>query len=160
MNKPIEPKATRFRLNGEGAAAIAAPGQRLSEVLREGLGQRDVKIGCDAGDCGACTVLVEGEPVCACLTPAHQVEGLSVETLAGLRAEDPDAQALAQSFLDHGAAQCGICTPGMMVSAVALLRNVPEPSEEQVKDALGGVLCRCTGYYKILEAVEKAAKSK
>ncbi|MCR9140109.1 MAG: molybdopterin-dependent oxidoreductase [Alphaproteobacteria bacterium] len=153
MKKPIEPTATRFRLNGQEAAAIAVPGQRLSEMLREGLGQRDVKIGCDAGDCGACTVLVEGKPFCACLTPAHQVAGLSVETLAGLRDQDPAAQALAQSFLDHGAAQCGICTPGMMVSAVALLRDVPEPNEAQVKDALGGVLCRCTGYRKIIDAV-------
>ncbi|MEM7299526.1 MAG: molybdopterin cofactor-binding domain-containing protein [Pseudomonadota bacterium] len=142
-----------IRLNGNDKAARFVPGQRLSELLREELGQRDVKVGCDAGDCGACTVLVDNAPVCACLTPAHQVAGRQVETVQGLHANDPDAARLTQSFLDHGAAQCGICTPGMMVSAVALLRETPTPSEEQVQDALGGVLCRCTGYRKIIDAV-------
>lgn len=156
MNEPLENLTTAFRLNGEDAAPRLVPGQRLSDVLRESLGQRDVKIGCDAGDCGACTVLVDGAPVCSCLTPAHQVAGRSVETLSGLSKEDPQAQALAQSFLEHGAAQCGICTPGMMVSAVALLRKTPEPSVEEVQDALGGVLCRCTGYRKIIDAVRRA----
>ena len=153
MNTFMADSPLTFRLNGRPAAPLLATGQRLSELLREGLGQKDVKIGCDAGDCGACTVLVEGAPVCACLTPAHQVRGRSVETLAGLRASDPVAETLAQRFLDHGAAQCGICTPAMMVSAVALLRTVPEPSEAQAQDALGGVLCRCTGYRKIIDAV-------
>ena len=153
MNKPIPDTQTKFCLNGRDAAPIPAPGQRLSELLREGLGQRDVKIGCDAGDCGACTVLVDGAPVCACLTPAHQVEGRNVETMQGLWANEPLAESLAQRFLDHGAAQCGICTPGMMVAAVALLRKEGQPSEEQVQDALGGVLCRCTGYRKIIDAV-------
>jgi CO/xanthine dehydrogenase Mo-binding subunit/aerobic-type carbon monoxide dehydrogenase small subunit (CoxS/CutS family) len=153
MNKPMTDTPTHFQLNGTKAAPIIAPGQRLSEVLRETLGQRDVKVGCDAGDCGACTVLVDGAPICACLMPAHQAEGRAVETLAGLRASDPVAETLAQRFADHGAAQCGICTPGMMVSAVALLRETPAPSEIQVQDALGGVLCRCTGYRKIIDAV-------
>ncbi len=153
MNKALSSTSIQFRLNGREAAPVLFPGQRLSEVLREGLGQRDVKIGCDAGDCGACTVLIDGAPACACLTPAHQVAGREVETVQGLHAYDPVAAKLTQSFLDHGAAQCGICTPGMMVSAVALLRDVPTPTEEQVKDALGGVLCRCTGYRKIIDAV-------
>ncbi|WP_299988524.1 molybdopterin cofactor-binding domain-containing protein [uncultured Ruegeria sp.] len=153
MNKALSGTPTPFRLNGREAAPMLFPGQRLSEVLREGLGQRDVKIGCDAGDCGACTVLLDGAPVCACLTPAHQVAGREVETVQGLHADDPVASKLAQSFLDHGAAQCGICTPGMMISAVALLRDVPEPTEAQVQGALGGVLCRCTGYRKIIDAV-------
>ncbi|MEX0277531.1 MAG: molybdopterin-dependent oxidoreductase [Ruegeria sp.] len=153
MNKTLAGTPTPFRLNGRETAPILFPGQRLSDGLREGLGQRDVKIGCDAGDCGACTVLLEGAPVCACLTPAHQVAGREVETVQGLHAYDPVAAKLMQSFLDHGAAQCGICTPGMMVSAVALLREVPEPTEAQVQDALGGVLCRCTGYRKIIDAV-------
>ncbi len=153
MNRPVAGKPINFSLNGTETTPLVIPGQRLSDLLREGLGQRDVKIGCDAGDCGACTVLVDGAPVCACLTPAHQVAGRRVETVQGLNASDPLAARLAQSFLDHGAAQCGICTPGMMVSAVALLRETPEPNEAQVTDALGGVLCRCTGYRKIIDAV-------
>ncbi len=153
MNETARIEGTRFDLNGAGVEAFAAPGARLSQVLREHLGARDVKVGCNAGDCGACTVLVDGAPVCACLTPAQQVAGRRVETLAGLVGADPVAQALAERFQDHGAAQCGICTPGMMVSAVALLRDTPAPTEEAVQDALGGVLCRCTGYRKIIDAV-------
>jgi len=152
MNKPAEIPVTRFMLNGAQAQVVAAPGTRLSEVLRENLGARDVKIGCNAGDCGACTVLVEGAPVCACLMPAQQVEGRVVETLSGLT-NDPLVTELAERFQDHGAAQCGICTPGMMVSAVALLRDTPHPTEAEVQDALAGVLCRCTGYRKIIDAV-------
>ncbi len=141
-----------FTLNGTPVVADPLPGERLSHTLRERLGAREVKIGCNAGDCGACTVLVAGDPVCACLMPAHQAEGRSVETVAGLHA-DPLAARLAESFQDHQAAQCGICTPGMMVAAIALLRAVPVPTEAQVQDALGGVLCRCTGYRKIIDAV-------
>lgn len=143
-------------LNGRGVTVTARPGQRLSEVLREGCGARDVKIGCNAGDCGACTVLVDGAPVCACLMAAHQADGRRVETVSGLHAHDPLAAQLTQSFQDHGAAQCGICTPGMMVSAVALLRTTPTPTTAEVQDALGGVLCRCTGYRKIIDAVVHA----
>lgn len=154
MNKPYTHKTlTAFVLNDMPVSATITPGARLSTVLREGLGARDVKIGCDAGDCGACTVLLDGMPVCACLTPAHQAEGRHVETLTGLHALDPIAKTLARRFQDHGAAQCGICTPGMMVSAVALLRETQAPTVEQVQDALAGVLCRCTGYRKIIDAV-------
>ncbi|MEO9684218.1 (2Fe-2S)-binding protein, partial [Tateyamaria sp.] len=149
MNQRVSPPQVTFELNGSPVSAAATPNQRLSEILRESCGARDVKIGCDAGDCGACTVLIDDKPVCACLTAAHQVNGRRVDTVAGLHATDPTAKALAQRFQDHGAAQCGICTPGMVVSAVALLRNTPSPSPEQVQDALGGVLCRCTGYRKI-----------
>ncbi|MCV6584983.1 MAG: molybdopterin-dependent oxidoreductase [Marinibacterium sp.] len=156
MDPRLQDPDLAFTLNGAKVRAGARPGMRLSEMLRETLGARDVKIGCNAGDCGACTVLVDGDPVCACLTPAHQAAGRQVDTLAGLVAQDPDAQALAQRFEDHGAAQCGICTPGMMVAAVALLRDTPQPSEAQVQDALGGVLCRCTGYRKIIDAVRGA----
>lgn len=144
---------TRFRLNGAEVAFEPRVGERLSEALRERLGARDVKVGCNAGDCGACTVLVDGAPVCACLMPAQQAEGRNVETLAGLVEHEPLAGALARNFEAQGAAQCGICTPGMMVSAVALLRQEPQPSEPEVMDALGGVLCRCTGYRKIIDAV-------
>jgi aldehyde oxidoreductase len=150
---------TRFTLNGRPVAANPETGERLSETLRERLGARDVKVGCDAGDCGACTVLIDGAPVCSCLTPTQQAEGCRVETLAGLIETDPLAQTLAVSFQNRQAAQCGFCTPGMMVSALALLRADPHPGESAVKDALGGVLCRCTGYRKIVEAVMETGRN-
>jgi CO/xanthine dehydrogenase Mo-binding subunit/aerobic-type carbon monoxide dehydrogenase small subunit (CoxS/CutS family) len=153
MDKSVTSLATSFTLNGEIVQVDAKPGERLSHSLRERLDRKDVKIGCNAGDCGACTVLVDGAPVCACLMATQQASGRKVETLAGLVKADLDAQALMESFQHHQAAQCGICTPGMMVSAVALLRAVPQPDDAQVQDALGGVLCRCTGYRKIIDAV-------
>lgn len=150
---------TLFHLNGRDVAVSPRPAERLSQTLRDRLDALDVKIGCDAGDCGACTVLVDGAPLCACLTATEQVAGRNVETLRGVLKTDPQAAALAERFQDHGAAQCGICTPGMLVSAVPLLRHTPNPTEAQVKDALGGVLCRCTGYRKIIDAVMDAAAS-
>ena len=156
MDKRSDTLVTSFALNGAQVQLDAIPGQRLSQALRDGLDCRDVKVGCNAGDCGACTVLLDGDPVCACLVPAQQAAGRRVETLSGLVARDKDAQNLATAFQHHQAAQCGICTPGMMVSAVALLRAVPRPDESQVMDALGGVLCRCTGYRKIVTAVREA----
>ncbi len=129
--------------------------RRLSDVLRDELGLTATKVGCDAGDCGACTVLLDGEPVSACMTPVGRMEGRRVETLEGLDSSG-EALALQATFLAHGAAQCGICTPGMLVAATALLRATPAPTEPQVMDALGGVLCRCTGYRKIISAVMDA----
>ena len=153
MDKHSAQTITAFHLNGSVVEVEPAPGERLSHALRERLGARDVKIGCNAGDCGACTVLVDGAPVCACLMPVQQAAGRQVETLAGLVRTDPHAARLKDSFQAHQAAQCGICTPGMMVSAVALLRDTATPDTTQVQDALGGVLCRCTGYRKIIDAV-------
>ncbi|WP_171173483.1 molybdopterin cofactor-binding domain-containing protein [Ruegeria sp. HKCCD8929] len=153
MDRRVENDTVGFSLNGLPVSPRPRVGERLSETLRERLDARDVKIGCNAGDCGACTVLVDGDPVCACLMPAHQAEGRAVETLAGFMQSDPLMQQLADSFQAHGAAQCGICTPGMMVAALALLRRTPDPDKLAVKDALGGVLCRCTGYRKIIRAV-------
>lgn len=150
---------TKFTLNGVAVSSDPVPGERLSEMLRERVGARDVKIGCNAGDCGACSVLVDGDVVCACLTPAHQVNGKNVETVGGLYENEPIVDRLADNFLNHGAAQCGICTPGMIVSAVAMLRENSSPTEDEVKDALGGVLCRCTGYRKIIDAVLSVAPS-
>lgn len=149
---------TDFLLNGVEVSVEPTVGERLSETLRERLGLRDVKVGCNAGDCGACTVLLDGDPVCACLTPARQVAGSKVETARGLTQEDAIAQRLADSFQAHGAAQCGFCTPAMITAAVALLRAVAQPTETQVKDALGGILCRCTGYRQIIGAVMNYAK--
>jgi aldehyde oxidoreductase len=142
-----------FTLNGAAVSLAPYAGERLSDALRERLGARDVKIGCNAGDCGACTVLMDGDAVCACLVPVQQAAGTRIETLAGLVVSDDYAKGLVERFQDHGAAQCGICTPGMMVAAVGLLRENPAPDERQVKEALGGVLCRCTGYRKIIDAI-------
>ncbi|GHG96612.1 molybdopterin-dependent oxidoreductase [Pseudodonghicola xiamenensis] len=141
-------------LNGTPVLLEAAPGRRLSEALRGDLGLTGTKVGCDAGDCGACTVLIDGQPVCACLTPAIRAEGRAVVTVEGLAARTADLQA---AFLRHGAAQCGICTPGMLTSAAALLEVNPAPTRADVEVALGGVLCRCTGYAKIISAVLDAA---
>ncbi|GGE53373.1 aldehyde oxidase [Primorskyibacter flagellatus] len=155
-----EPKGhIGFTLNGDEITIPSPVTARLSEVLREVAGAKDVKVGCNAGDCGACTVLVDGAPVCACLTAVGQVSGRAVETQSGLVAGDVVAQRLARSFQRHQAAQCGICTPGMMVSAVALLRSGQTLDEARVADALGGVLCRCTGYRKIIAAVLDASES-
>jgi len=143
-----------FTVGGKAETVSANPARRLSEALREDLGLKSVKIGCDAGDCGACTVLVDGAQQCACLTMTGQVAGCHVETLeTAVGGEIPRLQ---KSFLAHGAAQCGICTPGMLMAGAELLRRSPTPSVAEVEDALGGVLCRCTGYAKIIEAVVSA----
>ena len=148
-----------FTVNGEPRQVGCAPSMRLSEVLREKLALRATKVGCNAGDCGACTVLIDGDPVCACLVPAGQVAGRNVETAESLARTDSALSALQASFLRHGAAQCGICTPGMMMAATALLRRNAAPDRQAVEDALGGVLCRCTGYAKIIDAVMDAGRA-
>ena len=140
-------------LNGAPARLVGSPLERLSHVLREQCGLIGVKVGCDAGDCGACTVLVDGKPICSCLTAVGQIEGCVVETAEGLSSRDGIVGRLRDAFHRHGAAQCGICTPAMLLAATALLRTNPSPSEAETQDALGGVLCRCTGYRKILDAV-------
>ncbi|MER8776766.1 molybdopterin-dependent oxidoreductase [Mesorhizobium sp. M0977] len=143
-----------FEVNGAAVSVCVPPVRRLSAVLRDELRLTGTKIGCDAGDCGACTVLVDGEPVCACLMPAASASGTVVTTVEGLG--DGRLSALQASFLSHGAAQCGACTPGLLVAATALLDRTPYPSEAETQDALGGVLCRCTGYRKIVAAVMDA----
>jgi aldehyde oxidoreductase len=142
-----------FTLNGRPVAVAALPTRRLSSLLRDDLGLTGTKVGCDAGDCGACTVLLDEAPVCACLVAADQAQGRTVETIEGLTEGSETAGRLQASFLRHGAAQCGICTPGMVVAATHLLDRSPAPTEEEVLDAIGGVLCRCTGYRKIINAV-------
>ncbi|MCB1380556.1 MAG: molybdopterin-dependent oxidoreductase [Alphaproteobacteria bacterium] len=145
-----------FLLNGRHVEALSPPASRLSDVLRGEFNATGTKIGCDAGDCGACSILVDGEVVCACLMPLGQVAGRTVTTIEGLSRTTRYGDALQQSFLSHGAAQCGICTPGMLISAAALLEQKPNPDRDSIADALGGVLCRCTGYAKIVAAVENA----
>ena len=144
-------------LNSREITVTANPASRLTWVLREQLDLPGTKVGCDAGDCGACTVLLNGQAVCACMVPAGRLEGSVVTTVEGLSDSDGGAlNSLQQSFLHYGAAQCGICTPGMLISATALLNRNPQPGEQEVEDALGGVLCRCTGYRKIVKAVMQA----
>ncbi|MBU8872756.1 molybdopterin-dependent oxidoreductase [Reyranella sp. MMS21-HV4-11] len=143
----------QFTLNGRETDWDGAPVTRLAAALRDDLGVTGTKIGCDAGDCGACTVLLDGRQVCSCLVAMGQVEGCSVETVEGLESGDSAVADLQQSFLDHGAAQCGICTPGMLMAAQELVRQNGKPTRAEVEDALGGVLCRCTGYGKIVDAV-------
>jgi CO/xanthine dehydrogenase Mo-binding subunit/aerobic-type carbon monoxide dehydrogenase small subunit (CoxS/CutS family) len=146
----------RLEVNRQVHQCEHQPFERLVDVLRDGLGLTGTKVGCNSGDCGACTVLVNDQAVCACITPLAAVENARVTTVEGL-AEGGVLSRLQQAFLEFGAAQCGACTPGMLMAAEALLRNNPKPQEHQVIDALGGVLCRCTGYRKIIEAVLAAA---
>jgi len=149
-----------FFVNARSVTASVSSMERLSKLLREHLGLTGTKVGCDAGDCGACTVLLDGEPVCSCLVAAGQIEGHEVTTVEGLAARAPIYDQLQKSFLRNGAAQCGACTPGMLVSATALLERKSAPTENEVMDAIGGVLCRCTGYRKIISAVLDASSGK
>ena len=142
----------RFVLNGRGVSIDAPGSRRLLDVLRESLGATGTKEGCGEGECGACSVLIDGEVVNSCLVAAGQVEGCDVVTVEGL-ANGAELSALQQAFIERGAAQCGICTPGMLLAAHALLRENPRPSEDDVRTGLAGNLCRCTGYTKIIDAV-------
>ena len=146
-----------FILNDTPQTLSVNPLRRFSDVLREDLCLTGTKVGCDAGDCGACTIQIDGKQHNACLTAIGQVEGRKVRTVEGL-SKNGDLTPLQQAFLDEGAAQCGICIPGMLMAAQSLLDKTANPSEQQVFDALGGVLCRCTGYTKIVQAVLKAGQ--
>ncbi len=147
-----------FILNDAPQTISVNPLRRFSDVLREDLGLTGTKVGCDAGDCGACTILIDGEQRYACLTAVGQLEGHNARTVEGL-AESSNLTTLQQAFLDQGAAQCGICTPGMLMAAQSLLDQTANPTESQVLDAIGGVLCRCTEYTKIVQAVLKAGQT-
>jgi aerobic-type carbon monoxide dehydrogenase small subunit (CoxS/CutS family) len=146
----------RFILNGREVSVEAPPTFTLLRLLRERLGLTGAKAGCERGECGACTVIIDGEPVTSCLVLAPQVEGRRVETIEGL-GNGENLHPLQQAFIDESAAQCGYCIPGMIMSAKALLDRNPGPSREEIKVALSGNLCRCTGYTKIIKAVEVAA---
>jgi aerobic carbon-monoxide dehydrogenase small subunit len=148
----------RFSLNGE-SREVAVPGmRRLLDVLREDLGLTGTKEGCGEGECGACSVIVDGLVVDACLVPVCQVDGADVRTVEGLReAASGTLSPLQQAFLEAGGAQCGICTPGMLMAAQAYLDAGGGPDEEDIRTAIAGNLCRCTGYTKIIEAIEMAA---
>jgi carbon-monoxide dehydrogenase small subunit len=147
----------RFRLNGRPVEVEAPPGRRLLDLLREDLGLIGTKEGCGEGECGACTVLVDGKPRLSCLTLAIQVEGKEVLTVEGL-AQSGKLHPLQEAFIETAGVQCGFCTPGFLMAAYALLLENPNPTKEEVREWLSGNLCRCTGYEQIVEAVLRAAE--
>ena len=151
MEKQIE-----FTINNEAVSMMVMPHWTLSYMLREELGLTGTKEGCGEGECGSCTVLVEGEPVNSCLLLAVEADGKQICTIEGL-ASGGKLHPLQQAFIEKGAIQCGYCTPGMVLTAKALLDKEPNPSAENIKNAMSGNLCRCTGYTKILEAIQQAA---
>jgi aerobic carbon-monoxide dehydrogenase small subunit len=144
-----------FNINGTSRTVDAFPMARLLDVLREQLHLTGTKEGCGEGECGACTVIIDGRIVNSCLVPVGQVNGAEITTIEGVAGED-QLHAVQQSFIEHGGAQCGICTPGMVLAAVDLLKRNPHPSENDIRNGLAGNLCRCTGYMKIFESVVRA----
>jgi carbon-monoxide dehydrogenase small subunit len=153
----VEKKIVAFKVNGRVYEAMIAPNKTLSDVLREDLGLTGTKQACGSGECGACTVLVDGKPVLSCSTLAIAVRDKEIVTVEGL-SDNGRLNPLQKAFVDHGAMQCGFCSPGMLMMATALLRENPNPSRQEVKEGLGGNICRCTGYVKIIDAVLSAAQ--
>ncbi len=147
----------RLRVNGETREVATEVNKTLLEVLREDMELTGTKHGCELGECGTCTVLIDGEPVLSCLVLGVEAQDSEIVTIEGLKERDKP-HPLQVAFADLGAAQCGYCTPGILLTAKALLANNPHPSHEEIREALAGNLCRCTGYTKILEAVELVAK--
>ncbi|HKY42745.1 MAG TPA: (2Fe-2S)-binding protein [Pyrinomonadaceae bacterium] len=146
-----------FTVNGQSQQLEVFPMARLLDVLREQLQLTGTKEGCGEGECGACTVIIDGQIVNSCLVPMAQVDGTRITTIEGV-ANGNDLHAVQQAFIEHGGAQCGICTPGMVLAAVDLLKRNPEPSETDIRNGLAGNLCRCTGYMKIFESVVRACQ--
>jgi carbon-monoxide dehydrogenase small subunit len=147
----------QFQCNGRAVKVSLTPDTLLVDLLRDVLGLKGTKVGCREGECGACTVLLDGRPVNSCILPALKVQGRSVVTIEGLTRADGSLDPLQQAFIETGAVQCGFCTPGMILNAKALLTENPKPEEEEIRRSLSGVLCRCTGYQKIVQAVQAAA---
>ena len=151
-------KQLKIKINGKLHSLTVEPNRTLLEVLREDLGFTGTKQACDTGGCGACTVIIDGRPVYSCLVLAADCEGKDILTIEGL-ASDGNLHPIQEAFIKHGAIQCGFCTPGMVMSAKALLDENPEPTEQDVRKAISGNLCRCTGYAKIVEAILSTGKS-
>jgi aerobic carbon-monoxide dehydrogenase small subunit len=150
-------KEMQFTLNGEEVRLEVDPVWTLLHVLREVLELTGTKLGCGYGECGACTVIMDGQAVNSCLLPALEAEGRSVTTIEGLAGADGQLHPLQKAFIEHGAVQCGFCTPGVIMSAKALLDETQNPTDDEIKESIAGNLCRCTGYVKIVEAVKAAA---
>ena len=148
---------TRFVLNGRESVSLAACNTTLLDVLRDGMHLTGVKKGCETGECGACTILLDGQNVNACMLLVGEVEGRSVTTIEGLE-ENGELDFVQRAFAEKGAIQCGYCTPGMILSVKGLLNRNPNPSREEIKEGIAGNLCRCTGYEQIIEAVEYAVE--
>jgi carbon-monoxide dehydrogenase small subunit len=153
-------KKIKLNVNGKQLRVSVKPTDTLVDVLRDTLGLTGTKKSCGEGDCGACTVVVDGKAIHSCLTLAMDVQGREITTIEGLEREDGTFHSLQEAFVENGAIQCGFCTPGMIMSAKALLDEVPNPTEEEVRQALSGNLCRCTGYVKIIQAVLEASGKK
>ena len=158
MVEPVSKVEIKCMVNGKRETLHAYPMARLLDVLRENLHLTGTKEGCGEGECGACAIEMNGDLVNSCLVPALQAEGATIRTIEGI-ANKGLLNGVKQSFLEHGGAQCGICTPGMILAAVNLLRKYPRPTELQVREGLAGNLCRCTGYTKIFESVLEACRS-
>ena len=153
----MERRVIELLVNGDLYEVAVKPNDTLLEVLRETLKLTGTKEGCGVGECGACTVLMDGKAILSCLTLALDVAGRAITTIEGLSTGDK-LEPLQESFVAHGAVQCGFCTPGMVLTAKELLRSVPHPHVEQIKEAISGNLCRCTGYTKIIEAIQAVAE--
>ena len=153
----MEKEIITLTVNGEPYEALVKPNSTLLDVLRDQLELTGSKRGCDAGDCGSCTVIMDGRPVNACLVLALKAEGREITTIEGL-AEGTKLHPIQEAFVEYGAIQCGFCTPGMVLSAKALLDRNPKPTEEEIKSGIAGNLCRCTGYIKIVEAIQAASQ--
>jgi len=153
-----EKEKINFSVNGRQRTLQVYPMERLLDVLREQLHLTGTKEGCGEGECGACTVFINGEIVNSCLVPVAQVEGADIKTIEGIALGTDQLHAVQHAFIDCGGAQCGICTPGMVMAAVDLLNRKPNPSEEDIRTGLAGNLCRCTGYMKIFESVVRACQ--
>jgi len=151
-------KAIRFSVNGKHYDITVPPHRTLLEVIREELGLTGTKEGCGVGECGACTVIMDGKTVNSCLVLAAEADGKEITTIEGL-AQGDRLHPIQQAFIDHGGFQCGFCTPGMIMSAKALLDANPRPSEEEIRKGISGNFCRCTGYTKIIESIKAAAKN-
>lgn len=152
MKRPIQ-----LKVNGVMESVYVEPWWTLAKVLREQLGLTGTKVGCEVGECGACTVLVDGKAMRSCLLLAVKAKGKEIITIEGLKVRDGELHPIQEAFIEHFAVQCGYCTPGMIISSKALLDENPRPTENEIKEGLRGNLCRCTGYTKIIEAVSAAA---